>query len=323
MDKIISKKCIYIIFLVYLLFICFKMNNFFSKNEFIKVALCTMGKKENLYSREFMDYYIKLGVDHLFIYDNNEPFTEKIEATLDRKYKEKITFLETKNLNINHQSEAFTNCYQNNYKNFNWFIMVDMDEYLYLVDNSLKNYLKDKKLSKCDFIKVHWANSQDNNFLYYEPKSLFERFKKPYIKSKYVKSIIRGNISNLLYWVHSPYFSPIKNVSCTNEGNIINSKNINIESIKQINMNKAYLIHFRFKSTEEFINKYKRGYGNWYSNKTKIALLERLTTYFEENKITHEKIDYIEKELKLNLSIYREKLKINSTYNNKHQLILN
>jgi hypothetical protein len=88
-------------------------------------------------------------------------------------------------------------------------------------------------------------------------------------------------------------------------------------------MNKAYLIHFRFKSTEEFINKYKRGNGNWYSNKTIIALLDRLTTYFEENKITHEKIDYIEKELKLNLSIYREKLKINSTYNNKHQLILN
>jgi hypothetical protein len=88
------------------------------------------------------------------------------------------------------------------YKNFNWFIMVDMDEYLYLVDNSLKNYLKDKKLSKCDFIKVHWANFQDNNLLYYEPKSLFERFKKPYIKSKYVKTIIRGNISNLLYWAH-------------------------------------------------------------------------------------------------------------------------
>ena len=72
----------------------------------IKVALCTMGKKENLYAREFFDYYINLGVDHLFIYDNNEPFSEKIQDVLDNKYKERITIYDTYKLNISCQQEV-------------------------------------------------------------------------------------------------------------------------------------------------------------------------------------------------------------------------
>ena len=47
---------------------------------------------------------------------------------------------------------------------------------------------------------------------------------------------------------------------------------MNFESIKKINTKNAYLIHFRYKSTEEFINKYKRGYSNWYGNETNEIL---------------------------------------------------
>ena len=282
------------------------------KKQIIKVALCTMGKKENLYSKEFMEYYMKLGVDKIFIYDNNDPYTEKIEYTLDKKYKDKISFYETKNLNISHQSEAFTNCYRNNLKKYDWFIMVDMDEFLYIVNDTLKNYLMNERFYKCDFIKIHWVNSRDNNILYYEPKPLFKRFKGPYIKSIYIKSIIRGNISNLTYWVHSPKISPIKNVTCTNNGNIINYTNINFEKIYNINIDKSYIIHFRFKSTEEFINKYRRGYNNWHGKRINQVLLERLSTYFKENGITLEKINYIEKELKLNMTSFRKQLYLNS-----------
>ena len=32
-----------------------------------------------------MDYYIKLGVEHMFIYDNNEAFNEKLEEVIDSK----------------------------------------------------------------------------------------------------------------------------------------------------------------------------------------------------------------------------------------------
>ena len=304
------KKYKYIITLLfsYLLFtyVCyFDLNH--KKN--IKVALCTMGKKENLYAREFMEYYILLGVDHIFIYDNNDPFTEKIQDTLDTKYKNKVTFYETLKLNISNQAQAFTNCYKTNYNKFDWFIMADMDEYLHIINDNLKNYLNQKIFGKCDFIKIHWANSLDNNLLYYDSRPLFKRFKKPYIKSKFIKTIIRGNISNLKYWVHSPYFSPIKNVTCTNDGKIIKYSFMNFQSIEKININKAYFIHFRFKSTEELINKFKRGYSYWYGNNTKKVLLSKIAEYFQENGLTLEKINLIERELKLNLSHYKNIIK--------------
>jgi hypothetical protein len=103
-----------------------------------------VGRKENLYIKEFVDYYIKLGIDHIFIYDDNEPNTEKFSDVLGSKYKNKITINEnTENRN---QSKIFTHCYQNNLNNYDWFLMVDMDEYLYIVNNTLKNYLSNQML---------------------------------------------------------------------------------------------------------------------------------------------------------------------------------
>ena len=88
---------------------------------------------------------------------------------------------------------------------------------------------------------------------------------------------------------------------------------MNFQFINNININKSYFIHFRFKSTEELINKMKRGYSNWHKNHEKKVMIERITAYFEENRITLEKINFVEKELKVNLSSIRNM--INKTNN--------
>ena len=36
--------------------------------ENIKVCMCTIGKEENLYAREFVNFYKEKGVDKIFIY---------------------------------------------------------------------------------------------------------------------------------------------------------------------------------------------------------------------------------------------------------------
>ena len=45
----------------------------------IKIAICTMAKNENLYIKEFINYYEKLGIDNIFIYDDNDYNTERIK----------------------------------------------------------------------------------------------------------------------------------------------------------------------------------------------------------------------------------------------------
>ena len=145
----------------------------------LKVALCTMGKNENLYVKEFVDYYVKLGIDQLFIYDDNDPNTERISDEVENKYKPYVTVYENIKDTIKHQSHAFTTCYNNNKDKFDWFLMVDMDEYLYIKNDTLKDYLSKQVFDKCDFIKFHWVCSTDNNLIHYEPKPLFERFTGP------------------------------------------------------------------------------------------------------------------------------------------------
>ena len=83
---------------------------------------------------------------------------------------------------------------------------------------------------------------------------------------------------------------------------------MNFESLTPINVEKAFIIHFRFKSTEELINKNKRGFSNWLDNKTlQWTLRGHIDDYFNQNEITLEKINYIEKELKIKLNLYRIK----------------
>ena len=50
-----------------------------NKRRGIKVCICTIGKKENLYAREYVEFYKKKGVDKIIIYDNNEKEGEKFD----------------------------------------------------------------------------------------------------------------------------------------------------------------------------------------------------------------------------------------------------
>ena len=278
------------------------------ENKNLRFALCTMGKEENQYLNEFVDYYIKLGINHIFIYDDNPPNYKQMSDSLDDKYKQNVTFYKNLSSSFIHQSTLYNYCYEKNKNIFDWFLMVDMDEFLYLVDDkSLKEYLSDKNFEKCDFIKFNWAITTDNNLIHYDNRTLFERFKPPFLMDKFVKSMIRGNISGLKYWIHSPLISPIKNISCINTGEQIFENKVIIESTKPINTKKAFLVHFRFKSTEEFVNKYKRGYRNWFGKRLKSFLEGNIEDYFNQNKITLEKINFIEKELQVNLLYYKIK----------------
>ena len=327
--KLILKKCrkaLYIYLIIYILMISVKVafkktliyiddypnpKNPMKKAEKktnMKIALCTIGKQENLYAKEFIEYYINLGVDQIYIYDDNDPNTERISDIVDPKYKSQVTIHLTKDKKITYQHMVFTDCYKSYNNQYDWIIILDMDEFLYIVNNTLENYLLDNTFDKCDIVKINWVLSRDNDLLHYDPRPQFERFKPPYIKSKFIKSIVRGNISDLEYWIHSPILSPTRNITCNNKGDRIFYKALNFEVIEgTINVDKAFIVHFRYRSTEELVIKNKRGYSNWLNVHLESTLKGHISDYFQENTITLEKINYIEKELKVNLWEYRLK----------------
>ena len=278
------------------------------KGNNIKVAVCTMAKLENLYVEEFVEYYVKLGVDHIFIYDDNDPNTERIIDAIDDKYKPKVTTYENIKGKIKNQADAFTNCYHTNMKEYDWFLMIDMDEFLFIVNDTLKNYLSKEIYNKCDFIKFNWATANDNNLIYYDSRPSLERFKPPYRKEVFVKTIVRSNIPELHYWVHSPDYSPKRNVTCNSNGDLMDISNrINIEENFNKTFDKAFLIHFRYKTAEEFVKKYKRGYSTWFGDKLAEFMNININHFFHINRLSLEKINYVERELNISLTKYKIK----------------
>jgi hypothetical protein len=74
------------------------------------------------------------------------------------------------------------------------------------------------------------------------------------------------------------------------------------------NIKEAYIIHFKYKSTEEYINKYKRGYHLWKGDKLLDVLKAKIFEYLNDNEVTLEKVEYFEKELNLNLTVFKKNL---------------
>ena len=113
----------------------------------IKVCICTIGKKENLYIREYIKYYKNLGIDKIYIYDNNEINGETFENVIFDYIK--INYVNIINYRgyLKPQSKMMNTCYKMNYLKYDWIIFNDIDEFLYLKNYSnIKNFLKNLNL---------------------------------------------------------------------------------------------------------------------------------------------------------------------------------
>ena len=49
------------------------------------ICACVIGKNENLYIEEFIEYYKSIGFDKIIIFDNNEKNGEKFKNIIKNK----------------------------------------------------------------------------------------------------------------------------------------------------------------------------------------------------------------------------------------------
>ena len=203
-------KLIYILILiksVVIIILYIKKNK---KND-SKVCVCTSGKNENKYIKEFVEYYFNYGVDNIIIYDNNDINGESFDTVIE----DYIKLGTVKILNWRGKSKIQLNflndCYQRFRTQYDWFIFYDLDEFIHLKDfDNIKDYLNQKQFLKCNVIYLNHILHTDNNQLYYKNESLFKRFPEIQKFSKIgnsarvieiltdlIKSIIRGNLTNI------------------------------------------------------------------------------------------------------------------------------
>lgn len=274
------------------------------------ICICSIGKNENLYAKEFVEYYLNLGVDKLFIYDNNDINGEKFESVLIKYIKNKhVDIIDVRGLS-SIQIPIYNYCYHKNKNFYDWIGFLDFDEYLYIDNNiSIKNYLYNEIFNKCQVILFNWIIYNDNDLLEYNNISLNMRFKRPTLNSTNAKSFARGNITNLLMpTTHFPGINIFK--YCNSKGEFIYPKNF-IDYNFDKNP-KAYIKHYFSKTVKEFCNKLYKGNAHFSKNNYKYNFIkkQKLELFFKLNKMTKEKINILEKCLNIKLNKYNFSLMI-------------
>jgi hypothetical protein len=284
--------------------------NFSSINKTNKkfICLCVIGKKENIYAKEYINHYKKLGYDHIFIYDNNdvndERFSDVLNSEIQNGFVSIINYFGYKGKSNSIQIEAYYDCYKRNNRNFNWLSFYDFDEYLELKPSNLtiREFLNSNRYRKCQNIKINWlVFASKIEPLYYENKPLQIRFNKSFenfISNKHIKSTVRGGI-NRNYWSKwtNPHSSLIKFKSCSSSGKFVNSET---PFIYPPDYKYAFIKHYYRKSFEEFCLKIKRGWPDITDKNNSIYYL------MQEYRNDSEKIKIIKNIF--NLSLFQQKI---------------
>ena len=220
-----------------------------------KLLLCTIGKNENLYAKEFIEYYYHLGFNKIIIFDNNEIFGEKFDDILKDYISKKIVDIEDIRGLKSIQMAAINYCYRKNMYLYDWIAFFDFDEYLFLNNYSnIKHYLFNKEFEKCQSILFNWYIYDDNNLLKYDNRRIVERFTHLKKITSLTKFIARGNLNKLL--ISSAHIAININY-CNSKGELVYPKSY-LELPKE-NNSKAYIKHYYTKTAEEYCFKVRRG----------------------------------------------------------------
>lgn len=209
------------------------------KNEAIVVAVA---KDEEQYIEEWVQHYLNLGFDRIFIGDNNEVGNNSFSEIL-KKYIDcgKVVVLDCKFGDIPFQSE-FYNMFTLT-PDYWWAFFCDIDEFLELnCFTNIKDFLKTKTDQNMVFFK--WVNYGNNGIQENDKRPVQERFKYPLplniSDNLPFKTIIKG-LSPVTYEIHGPFFMDYNNIT--------------------MNYHDGYLKHYKYKSIEEQKERAKRKFA--------------------------------------------------------------
>ena len=277
----------------------FQKNNNKNKKGFeYFCCFCTMGKKENIYVRELIRYYLNLGVEKFVFGDNNIPNSEKFEDILqDYINNGTVDIIDIIGKEVP-QGTFYGIMYERYKTRCEWLTFFDFDEYLVMHFNEERNitlneYLSHPMYNNCDSILVNWLIHDDNDLVYYDNRPLIERFTRPnftYGANAFIKSIVRGNLTKVVFEPYKTHHHPnIELKNCDTNGELIKYAT---DTLKPPRFKYAYLMHFNLRTVEECIQKIKRGFPG---NPVEKNIEGRFDQFFRINKFTKEKLNVFEK----------------------------
>ena len=259
----------------------------------MKVALCCIGRLENCYAVEYVEYYKSINVDKIFIYDNNydgeEHFEDVLQPYIDEGLVE-ITDFRNKSVC---QLGAYQDCYDRHGNEYDWICFFDFDEFLIIDKNDIHNFMNGYKNYQC--LLLNWMVMNDNGQIYNTHRPLMERFTEPmqydkqvgydFPENNHVKCIVKGGQGSIRF--SNPHIPSTPMLCCNAKGEMVGQA-----PWIPYDHSKGYIKHYQYKTIEEWMTKkLKRGTPD----RTYDAFLRNtsIDNFFKVNDVTQDKIDYV------------------------------
>jgi hypothetical protein len=228
----------------------------------MSAVICAIAKKEELYIHEWIRYHLKLGFDHIYIYDNNDPdYEPSLSCILSQHYPGKVTLYPCPG-NVM-QLRAYNHFIQNHRQLHTWCAFIDVDEFINIrsitthhqpqPQHELHRFLE--RHCPHGSLALNWVLFGSNKNETYEPKPVLQRFTmRQKGVNEHTKNIVR--FSDIVYMrdPHTPelFFGDIRDP----EGHVIDGPyNPPPTGSDEI----ACIHHYFTKSVEEFQRKIARG----------------------------------------------------------------
>ena len=218
------------------------------------ISLCCIVKDETPYLHEWIDYHIKIGVQHFYIYDNGSkiPVQETINQYIQSGLATVINFP-----GKSQQMPAYQHCLNHFRKKSRWIGFIDMDEFI--VPKSSKGNLKAflEKYKKFGGLGINWLVFGSSGHVTKPQKPQLESFIYRSCASEEVNNHIKSIVQTkyVLNAGSNPHqFIYKEKYYCVNE---------NFERIEgpfsMNSTNKIQLNHYHCRSLEEYKEKITRG----------------------------------------------------------------
>lgn len=264
----------------------------------MKVAICACAKYEEKYMKEWIDHHLQIGVDDIYIYDNNDD--DKQKEIIDQ-YPDHVARIDIKGLTkFNRKIPLdFYNSVSNIY---DYVINIDLDEFITFNPNQPIQNIKDFLALNPDHKYYHlsWQFRVNDKLLTYDDRHLKERFTDVIMLNNCLgKCIIATGINAFIdiHFCHCRY-------PCYNGNNELITCDIQHQNQKP-NFKCLYLVHYITKTPEEYIEtKCKRNRLNDPYIYTK-QYNYTIDCYYNYNKITKESYNYFKQHLN-NIPSYEE-----------------
>jgi hypothetical protein len=265
----------------------------------MKVAICGIAKCENLYLREWVEYYRNMGICNIILYDNNDENGEYPHLVIGDYISSGYVIYKNARGKYRYQIAAYNECYEEYKNTYDWIGFLDIDEYwCFRPDLTLDTLFTEERYPNAFAVFFNWLNYGDNGRVHYENKPIQERFTKPTfpldfggingMANKVKKVFLKccgDNVKAVFYdanavdhfYLDEPREYYASNGVTYGEG-----------ADDVLDYSVGYIKHYRTLTIEEFLHRRfgRRGYADNASHHNK----DKIMSYFwEQNEWTEEK----------------------------------